>query len=355
MFRNVSRPPPAIKFINSVSSDVIDEPEPSTTPPPQRATEAEQRGRFATLSRTAGSFPSFTTRTPPSVRPRPAPVIANRGQSTTTTAAATPTTTAAPVFSSAEPAVVRTSELVKIQKELKQQQLQQQRLHQQRQQQLMDFHELKLKATPNQENQTPPPLVPSTTTATTTSANPTAPNLPKSRPTSLQELLRQRQQSLGRPGIRSRLPTPTTATTTTTAVPPTATTADVQFEEVKLEPTRPSFPQRSSSHLKPVPAVSSRPDSRRPEVFESQAPPRRLPEDTPRTRFSESTTLQPLSEFTKRIQEIRLQHRPLQGQQPQLDQVVTMLDTAKEMLEPRSQQHQQPGNNVSMQTEIRYG
>ena len=42
-------------------------------------------------------------------------------------------------------------------------------------------------------------------------------------------------------------------------------------------------------------------------------------------------------------------------QQPQLDQVVTMLDTAKEMLEPRSQQHQQPGNNVSMQTEIRYG
>ena len=42
-------------------------------------------------------------------------------------------------------------------------------------------------------------------------------------------------------------------------------------------------------------------------------------------------------------------------QQPQLDQVVTMLDTAKEMLEPRPQQHQQPGNNVSMQTEIRYG
>ena len=42
-------------------------------------------------------------------------------------------------------------------------------------------------------------------------------------------------------------------------------------------------------------------------------------------------------------------------QQPQLDQVVTMLDTAKEMLEPRSQQHQPPGNNVSMQTEIRYG
>ena len=40
-------------------------------------------------------------------------------------------------------------------------------------------------------------------------------------------------------------------------------------------------------------------------------------------------------------------------QQPQLDQVVTMLDTAKEMLEPRSQQHQQPGNNFSMQTEIR--
>ena len=42
-------------------------------------------------------------------------------------------------------------------------------------------------------------------------------------------------------------------------------------------------------------------------------------------------------------------------QQPQLDQVVTMLDTAKEMLEPRSQHNQQPGNNVSMQTEIRYG
>ena len=42
-------------------------------------------------------------------------------------------------------------------------------------------------------------------------------------------------------------------------------------------------------------------------------------------------------------------------QQPQLDQVVTMLDTAKEMIEPRPQQHQQPGNNVSMQTEIRYG
>ena len=40
-------------------------------------------------------------------------------------------------------------------------------------------------------------------------------------------------------------------------------------------------------------------------------------------------------------------------QQPQLDQVVTMLDTAKEMLEPRPQNHQQ-GNNVSMQTEIRY-
>ena len=42
-------------------------------------------------------------------------------------------------------------------------------------------------------------------------------------------------------------------------------------------------------------------------------------------------------------------------QQPQLDQVVTMLDTAKEMLEPRPQHNQQPGNNVSMQTEIRYG
>ena len=43
-------------------------------------------------------------------------------------------------------------------------------------------------------------------------------------------------------------------------------------------------------------------------------------------------------------------------QQPQLDQVVTMLDTAKEMLEPGPQHHhQQPGNNVSMQTEIRYG
>ena len=41
-------------------------------------------------------------------------------------------------------------------------------------------------------------------------------------------------------------------------------------------------------------------------------------------------------------------------QQPQLDQVVTMLDTAKEMLEP-GPQHHQPGNNVSMQTEIRYG
>ena len=42
-------------------------------------------------------------------------------------------------------------------------------------------------------------------------------------------------------------------------------------------------------------------------------------------------------------------------QQPQLDQVVTMLDTAKEMLEPGPQHHHQPGNNVSMQTEIRYG
>ena len=42
-------------------------------------------------------------------------------------------------------------------------------------------------------------------------------------------------------------------------------------------------------------------------------------------------------------------------QQPQLDQVVTMLDTAKEMLEPGPQHHHQQGNNVSMQTEIRYG
>ena len=47
----------------------------------------------------------------------------------------------------------RTSELVRIQQELKEQQKQQQKLHRQRQQQLEDFHELKLKATPDQENQ----------------------------------------------------------------------------------------------------------------------------------------------------------------------------------------------------------
>ena len=42
---------------------------------------------------------------------------------------------------------------MRIQQELKEQQKQQQKLHRQRQQQLEDFHELKLKATPDQENQ----------------------------------------------------------------------------------------------------------------------------------------------------------------------------------------------------------